>query len=583
MSNVSSETDCAGRAMRSGDVVPFEPPEPPDEPPPPDDPTPALARPPEAVVPLGYDHGRFFYYSVSARQVTSLTAAQHSRAELCAMASQSYWYRAYQHHAGENGALSWPSVAAEMMESCRRAGVYDPDRVRGRGVWLDDGRIVAHLGDRLVVDGHPAPLVLPGSRRIYEVGLPILPVSDGLPVPLSVREAIWLEKICRSLRWQNRDAGRMLGGWLVLAPICGALEWRPSVWITGGAGAGKSWIARNIIRHVLGFASLFVALSTTAPGVRRALNAEALPVIFDEGEPDNATDRQRLQAILALVRQASAESDAVIMQASQDGGVASYRMRTMMCFQSVNTPVYSQADLGRVEILGLRDHSIEGDVPFRDLVAMRQERLTDDFGPRLFARSVAMLPVIRRNIETFVRAVAALPQITQRRADQVGTLLAGAYALHSDRLITEDDALRYAAEDGWATTEAPAPETRDENRLLATLMARTIRVLPGEYTVARLVEYATTQATDAPVPHAVAIDRLLDAGIKLLTIDGEDGLAVATDHPSIKRALAGTPWETSWSRALSRIPGARPSSALPAQRYGAGIKSRAVWLPLSVL
>ena len=129
--------DCV---MRSSDTVPDEPPPPMDAPeePPPNEPVPRDERPSEAVVALGYDHGRFFYYSASAKQITALAAPQHTRAELCGMASQSWWHRVYQHLTGENGALSWPSVAAELMEACRAAGVYDPDRVRGRGVWLDD-------------------------------------------------------------------------------------------------------------------------------------------------------------------------------------------------------------------------------------------------------------------------------------------------------------------------------------------------------------------------------------------------------------------------------------------------------------
>jgi putative DNA primase/helicase len=334
-----------------------------------------IAAPPDQiairVVGLGYDHGRWYYYSSATRQITILRANDHTRQQLSAMAPTAYWYRAYQHHCGESGSLSWPEVAADLMADCRAAGVYDPDRVRGRGVWYDDKKIIAHLGDRLILDGSPVPLILPKSRYIYEVARPLLPEISKMPLPLTAREAVGLEKICRALRWEQASAGRMLAGWLVLATICGALTWRPSVWITGGAGSGKTWISRHIIRQVLGFASLYVSLSTTEPSIRRLLGADALPVIWGEGEPDTPAAVARLTAILGLVRQGSTESDSIIARAAPDGGVDTYKIRTMMCFQSVNAPVWTQADISRIEILSLRDHSIAGDISFQDLRARR--------------------------------------------------------------------------------------------------------------------------------------------------------------------------------------------------------------------
>ena len=539
--------------------------------------------PDDQVIPLGYDHGEFFYYSSSLRQVTALTAPRHTRAELCALVSQTYWYRIFRHHTAENGALSWPSIAAELMGSCRAAGVYDPDRVRGRGVWLDDGRVVAHLGDRLVVDGQPAPLVLRPSRWIYEGALPLLPGYDMLPPPLATREAIWLEKICRALRWEKKSAGRVLAGWIVLSMICGALDWRPSIWITASSGAGKSWVMREIVHRLLGQTSLFVAISTTEPSIRRMLKGDALSVIWEEGEITTRGDFQRFETIFGMLRAASSESGAVIARAAPDGGVDIFRVRTMMCFQSINTAASSQADIGRIEFLALRATSLPEDVPFPDVEHLVREKFTPDFGPRLFARSVALLPVIKENAKRFGAAIAAMPNQTQRRGDQLGALMAGAYSLHSERVVTAAEAARYAAEDDWTATEKPAPETSDERQCIATLLSRTVRLGPQEYSLGRLVTCAIGSEDDAPLPANVARQALLDHGIKLLEVQDVPGLAISTSHPTLRRLYGGTPWEASWGRALARIEGALPSSAIPTQRYGLGQSTRAVFVPLGAL
>lgn len=547
----------------------------------------AIAAPPDQipirVIGLGYDHGRWYYYSSATRQITTFRANDHTRQQLCAMAPTDYWYRTYQHHCGESGSLSWPEVAADLMQSCRAAGVYDPDRVRGRGVWRDGARVIAHLGNRLIVDGASAPLVLPESQYIYEVARPLLPGAAALPLPLTSREAVGLEKICRALRWEQKSAGRLLAGWLVLASICGALSWRPSVWITGGAGSGKTWISNNITRRVLGFASIYVSLSTTEPSLRRLLGADALPVIWDEGEPDTPAAVARLTAILGLVRQGSSESDAIVARASPDGGVDVYKIRTMACFQSINAPIWTQADISRIEILGLRDYSIDGDLSFGDLRALVAEHLSDDFGARLFSRSIQLVPVIRANAEIFATAIAHIDGQTQRRADQIGALLAGAFSLHSERLITPDEAMRYAAEDAWVQTETPAPETRDERRVIMHLLAHRLRIGTIEYPISRLVEMAISHYDGEPLTPETARQVLMDAGIKILELDGRPGIAISVSHPVLRDILYRTPWESSWGRALARLPGAVGGRGLPVLRFGLGIVGRAVWIPLTTL
>lgn len=534
----------------------------------------------ESVLPLGYDHGSFFYYSTATRQITMLRGPEHSRANLTALASATYWYRAYPHHRDKSGVLSWPSVADSLMEAARQAGIYDPDRLRGRGVWYSEAedRVVFHAGDRLVIDGAEHS-ISPGAH-VYEAALPL--IRGALPAPLSNHEAHALEKICRSLRWERPQSGRLLAGWLVLAPVCGALAWRPSVWITGGAGAGKSDIAQRILKPILGDFALFVALSTTEATLRRALRSDALPVVFDEADSPTPEDAARLQSIFGLMRQASAVTDSAIGRATADGGIVLYRPRSMFCFQSINTTLASQADLGRVEVLALRDHSLPSDMTYEALLDAIHKHIVPEFGPRLFARTLRHIPTLRANARTFAAAILTVGGTSSRRADQIGTLLAGAFLLHSTRQIALADAVDYVRQDASISEEMP-PETRDEMQLLARILAHRVRYIVRDYSLGELVEVLKGDDATPLLPLAEVRALLRAAGIKPMEMAGQLGLAISTTHPALRAMLARTPWANSWGRSLSRVPGARASSAVPAQHYGPGLTSRAVWVPLSAL
>jgi hypothetical protein len=202
---------------------------------------------------------------------------------------------------------------------------------------------------------------------------------------------------------------------------------------------------------------------------------------------------------------------------------------------------------------------------------------------RLFARSIRLASVIRANAAIFADAISRIEGQTQRRADQIGALLAGAYSLHSDRLVTSDKAAKYAAEDAWVQAETPAPETRDERRVLQHLMAHRLRIGTVEYPISRLIEMAISNYPDDPITPQAARQALIDAGIKILEHKEKSGIAVSVSHPVLRDILRRTPWESSWGRALSRLPGAVGGRELPVLRFGLGITSRSVWIPFTTL
>ena len=539
-------------------------------------------QPSEGIIPLGYDHSTFYYLSRSSRQVHTLTAEQHSKRAMMAMAAvPHYWQRTK--FVSEKGQVFWDDAADWLMTECRAVGIYNPERIRGRGAWFDQGRAVLHLGDRLLVDGRTCQLMLPGSSAIYPAALP-LSVHDA--APLTNSEAHQICEIASKLRWVRPISGTLFAGWIVCAMICGALRWRPSIWVTGASGSGKSWLLDNVLAPLVGPIALQVQSKTSEAGIRQTLNSDALPVVFDEFEREDSAAAIRVQGVLDLMRQASSESEKKIIKGTQQQTSArAFRIRSCFAFSSINVGLAFAADESRVSILALQPPAagVSGDQEaFRDLAALARSVVTPTYAAGLLARSVGLLPVIRDNAEVFAVAVAAKLG-TRRLGDQIGTLLAGAYSLHSGRPITQAEAASYLDRQDWGEA-VTSDSQKDEDRLLSHISAARIRVSLGngptlDVTLGRLMSAAF--GADDRIPRDTADSELREYGIKARPT-APFGVWVSTSHPALAKVLAGTPWAANWSRTLSRLPDA-VSATDKVIRFGLGHRSRAVWVPLNVL
>ena len=104
-----------------------------------------------------------------------------------------------------------------------------------------------------------------------------------------------LIELAKKFKWDDPIYAQFLLGWIVLAPVCGALDWRPHIWITGGAGTGKTTILKYFMRPLL--AGIFQSATggTTEAGLRGTLKSDAIPVVVDEFEQNEARDKQIVQ------------------------------------------------------------------------------------------------------------------------------------------------------------------------------------------------------------------------------------------------------------------------------------------------
>jgi len=271
-----------------------------------------------------------------------------------------------------------------IMRHSESIGYYDPAIIRGRGAWEDKGRSVLHLGNKLIVDGKAVEISDFDTQYIYEhrVSMRVNPLS-----PLQNEESSKLIDICALMRWDDPLYGQLLAGWIFSAIVCGALQWRSHMYIYGQKGTGKTWIVDNVVRRCLGGIALGLQSKTTEAGIRQAIAGDARPVIFDESEAEAVADRQRMQRVYDLARQASSESAPPIIKGTAGGmGAIEYVVRSCFLFSSINSSVQQQADESRITMLKLAAPFQTPDHSFPDLEKAVFGTLTDKYRDGLIAR-----------------------------------------------------------------------------------------------------------------------------------------------------------------------------------------------------
>ncbi len=530
---------------------------------------------------LGYfnDSGRptHCFYPLGNKLIVKLNTSQMTVSSLMDLAPLAYW----EHNFPNKGKAKFDVDAATnwLSATSQAAGIFSSKRARGRGAWFDDGRTVLHAGSHLVVDGQQLPLGKLTTNYIYEVGEPL-----GFPErkPLPASEASKLLEVTKLVNWEREVNAYLLAGWCVIAPICGALKWRPHIWITGAASSGKSWVFKEIIRRLLGDTAFAVQGETTESGLRQWLGHDALPVVFDEAEAEDKRSQERIQTVLNLMRAASSDDGGKMAKGSAAGNAVTYSIRSCFAFASIGVSLSQQSDRSRVTILGVK--KLKDDDPVRierwdKLQKLHNDLITDDYVERMQARTLTMVPIIIKNAATFANAAKNVIG-AQRAGDQLGAILAGAYSLFSSKLITYEEAVMWVKDKDW-NEEKGLESTRDEYVLFSYLMEQITRVEANgtgyERTIGELILAASLDKQDEYIGNETAQNRLRRLGFK---IDSTGFMYISNRSASISKMLNGTPWEKNHSRTLMRIEG---SVSIESTTFAAGIKGRAVALPIRLL
>jgi putative DNA primase/helicase len=530
---------------------------------------------------LGFDNGVYYYLPRSTGQVTKITRGSHTATNLLELAEIPYWESVHPSKEGVN----WLAAASNLFRTQAAAGVFDPDRIRGRGAWLDDGRVVFHLGDRLIVDREPYSVHNPPTTRFfYEQARHLDGPSEQ---PMDDETALQLRIIAERFKWEMPVSANFLLGWLVLAPVCGALNWRPHIWVTGGAGTGKTTVLKTFMRPLMGGVLQSATGGTTEAGLRGTLKSDAIPVVFDEFEQNEAKDKQIVQNVLALARIASSEGGK-IYKGTPGGGTNAFEIRSMFCVSSINVSLIQKADIDRFCVLGLRKgHFDENE--WLDFERKILSVSTVENGRALIARTLNNLPTIVKNAKVLAQALGR--KFGQRFGDQHGTLLAGAWSLEAGGGCELDleQAQQWIDQMDWNHQQADDSDA-DEIKCRDTMLQQIVRFGGGlEASLGEMVKAVAKQQSLGRTVYDELVPILGRYGMKVFRNgdklpDGQKAeccqLAIANNNAQLDQLLKATPWSNGAHRsALRRITGAA-APANPTHFAGVGSK-RCTLVPLS--
>jgi putative DNA primase/helicase len=524
---------------------------------------------------LGFNENHFFYTSSFNKYVVALSPSSHTQLNLCSLAPLKYWEGRFPNKKPGPGFIDWSEAASRLMNNCRMAGRFNPKLVRSSGAWKGDhGELILNTSESLLVNGREMDLHKINQRAMYQPG------NVKFPAPVkdfcSAEEAKELIEALKMLNWAKKESPLYLAGWIFLAPLCGALDWRPHIWLTGPSGSGKSTIMNELVHNILGEFAVFVQGASSEAGVRQRIKTDAVPLIFDEFETNNKKSAQKVEAMVELFRQASSDTLSSVVRGTPEGNSIDYSIRFMGLNASVNVQLTHEADQNRFVVTELKrtEPSMESVENYQSFLREVQ-KFKGDFGKRLYSRAFAMWEPIKTNKALFYSNFSKVHG--GRAADLYGTLISGLYAMENDVAIEPDAVGDYLSQFALDIHEERTDQDEgDEMACLNHLLDHVLVFAGGERHSVRECLERLVKGIESDT-FLNECDRMLkNIGIKFID-EGFPKFAIANSHSQLDKIYDDTKWRKCHKRSLRRIEGHEvPTNAI--RIIG---KTRATILPIS--
>lgn len=481
-------------------------------------------------LPLGYSAEGNFIFLDQARQIILVATSSQllTMQFLLGVMPTKFW--AKQFPPKKDGQSFDPWAAGQtLMESCRIKGPFDPQTIRGRGVWLESGKIIINLGKPI-----------PNYAKIHYLCFEALPLAE-----VKTFDVLRLQKALQLFRWRNPQDAILLLGWLALAPICGVLNWRPHCFLYGPPNCGKSTL-HSIASNLLKPLGLSVDGQSSEAGIRQRIKADSRPVIIDEFESDQV--RGNLNGVLRLARSASS-SESPVLRGTPEGKAIQFALRTCFFFAAVNPSGMSPADQTRILLLEMLKHKND---PIVAAEIAEDEIFFADKGPEWCGYMAGLAHLVPSTINSFKKA---LPGLDSRHRQNISSLLAGTFVALNRKLPTDDQAVAIANEfKSIVDLHAESFERDDGAECLHQLLMHKFDGNAVGYWIAAAIRFKGNINRGTLYADATRICRNLE--IILRVDDDQPCIMIRKNAPAINELYRDTRWANgAWDKALRKLEG----------------------------
>lgn len=443
------------------------------------------------------------------------------------------------------------------------------EMVRGRGTWRgEQGELIVHGGEGLWIRHRDRVEKKPAGEHgdYFYVRRPRTIAPWSTPVTIEENPAIHLFEILRTWNFVRGDTDCMLLlGWIGTALYGAALDWRPSIFLIGDRGVGKSELLRNLKAILL--RGLISTTNATSAGLYQLVAHDSLPVAIDELEGEDAPEQS--QQIIKMARDAASGSVRIRGGANHQG--VEFAARSTFMFSAINPPPLPPASLSRLAMIQMRPIGAT-DKPAPTLEA------AETIGPRLLRRLAdgwyddgqgENFPALYKGYRAALRTNGH----DQRGQDTFGTFLAAAHVL-----LGNDGMAHLGLEamnlDDWGSKLAAdaAPETANQqpnwSRCIEELMIAQVDTWnKGERrTVGQVLDdFHRTHGQVNGIDEDMVNHALAPAGLTILPPSpaaGREGYTLCVPHSGreVANLLRDTSYagsrgsSGSWSYALQQAP-----------------------------
>lgn len=501
--------------------------------------------------PLGFTKEGLYALLDPVRKIVILASAQQLLAEqyLLGLAETGFWRQRYPGKKG--GSANFKAAGEALIKACRRAGPFNPLRIRGRGIWREGDKVVVNLGQPIE-----------HSKFLY-LCFEDIELRDG-----SSFDAQRLMNHLRLYSWRDPQDAGLLFGWLAMAPICGALAWRPHAFVYGPARSGKTTI-HTVASIVLSPLVISADGQSTEAGIRQTLGPDSLPIMLDEFEADQ--NGATLRNILRLARSASS-ADTPVLKGTPEGKAMSFSLRTTFLFSAINPRGMSPADQSRISMFELLMHENSREVAKRIAEDEAYFRTT---GSAWCSHMIGLSHLVQPAADAIDMHLTG----DRRHRQNMSILIGAGFVGLNGRVPTDEEA------QGLAANYAPAIERHaleverdDAQECLDHLLSHIVNDYPLGHWLACARNEQQRRGNDF-----VAAERIVASYGMRVNADGDAvGLYIANGAPAMEEVFRGTPWaQRAWQRAIRKLDGAF-TSPNPVQFKVLG-KKRAIGLPLTYI